>query len=54
MPIQFTNCIKQGGRVRTKRINKDEYMHICFLNGKSFPGEVKKYKKLNRSKSKIA
>ncbi len=52
MPQAFTNCIKQGGRVRTKRINKDEYIKICFLNNKSYPGEVHKYKKLSHIKNK--
>lgn len=50
MPAAFENCIKKGGRVRTKRINARQYMHICFLNGKSYAGEVKTYKKLLKKK----
>jgi len=46
MPQSFDNCVKKGGRVRTKRVNSDEYMHICFLDGKSYAGKVKKYKKV--------
>jgi len=47
MPADFTNCVKSGGRVRTKRVGKGEYMHICFDKaGKSHAGEVKKYKKV--------
>jgi len=48
MPQSFENCISKGGRVRTKRVNKDQYIKICFLNGKSYPGEVHNYKKLSR------
>ena len=41
MPIAFNKCVKQGGRVRTKSLSENRYMHICFLNGKSYAGEVK-------------
>ena len=45
MPADFDRCVKEGGRVRTKNIGKDKYMHICFdKNGKSHAGEVKKKK----------
>jgi len=46
MPKEFTACIKQGGRVRTKKLSGGKYMHICFKNGKSYSGEVKTYKKI--------
>jgi len=46
MPAGFENCVAKGGRVRTKRVDKTHYMHICFLGGKSFAGEVKAYKKV--------
>lgn len=46
MPAEFDSCRKRGGRIRTKRIDKDRYMHICFIDGKSYPGEVRMYKKL--------
>lgn len=41
MPKLFNECIKNGGKVRTKDIGNGKYMHICFLNGKSYAGEVK-------------
>lgn len=41
MPAAFERCVKAGGRVRTKTLPGGKYMHICFLNGKSYPGEVK-------------
>lgn len=41
MPQAFDSCVKQGGRVRTKTLSGGRYMHICFLKGKSYAGEVK-------------
>jgi len=41
MPADFLKCIKDGGRVRTKRLKDGRYMKICYLNGKSYDGEVK-------------
>ncbi len=51
MPQAFDNCVSGGGRVITKRVNAEEYMHLCYPRGggKSVAGEVKKYKKLSRS-----
>jgi hypothetical protein len=40
MPAKFNSCVKRGGRVRTKKLSDDKYMPICFINGKSYPGEV--------------
>jgi hypothetical protein len=56
MPQAFENCVSGGGKVITKRVNDTEYMHICFPKGggASVAGEVKKYKKLSRSKSNKA
>lgn len=52
MPKDFERCVKEGGRVRTVSgpnklfgLKKGEYRHICFLNGKSFLGEIKTKKK---------
>lgn len=47
MPKAFTDCVANGGRVRTLTGKKfglkdGEYRHVCFLKGKSFLGEVKK------------
>jgi len=52
MPAAFLRCVKNGGRVRTKKLSGNRYMHICFLNGKSYAGEVKK-KKSKLAKKKI-
>ncbi|KKN72796.1 hypothetical protein LCGC14_0406510 [marine sediment metagenome] len=44
MPRGFDNCVKKGGRVRTiKPKGKDSsvYMHVCYLNGKSYSGYIK-------------
>lgn len=43
MPAAFTNCVKNGGQVRTVTVNKKKgtYMRICRIGGKSYPGEVK-------------
>lgn len=48
MPKIFMDCIKNGGRVRTKRLNKEEYIKICYPKGggKSVAGEKHKYKKV--------
>jgi len=45
MPAAFNKCVKNGGRVRTKRLSGGRYMHICYLNGKSYPGEIHTKKK---------
>lgn len=44
MPIAFTGCVRRGGRVRTKVLSKGRYIHICFIGGKSYAGEVHKKK----------
>ncbi len=48
MPRGFNMCVKKGGKVRTKKMSGGRYMHICYLNGKSYAGEVKKVKKKGR------
>ena len=46
MPREFESCVKSGGRVRTLRVGKDKYKHICYRDdGKSFAGHTKKKKK---------
>lgn len=50
MPAGFENCVKNKGRVRTKTLGNGKYMHLCFLNGKSYSGEVKSYKKVLKRK----
>lgn len=46
MPAAFEKCQEHGGKIRTKKINKSEYIRICYKNGSSYPGEVKKKKKI--------
>jgi len=41
MPAGFEWCVAHQGRVRTKKLSKGRYMHICFLNNKSYAGEIK-------------
>ena len=42
MPEDFDKCVSDGGRVRTKKINAKQYIHICYdKEGKSHSGEVK-------------
>ena len=45
MPKLFDSCVKRGGRVRTKKLSKGRYMPVCFIDGKSYPGEVHTKKK---------
>ena len=44
MPADFDRCVREGGRVRTIKPNPSEFLRICFIDGKSFRGEVKKTK----------
>lgn len=50
MPKEFDDCIKKGGKVRTKNVGKGQYMHICFMGGKSYAGEVKTKKRIWKKK----
>jgi len=45
VPKDFMRCVRSGGRVRTKTLPGGKYMRICFKEGKSYVGEVKKKKK---------
>lgn len=40
MPAAFEHCASSGGRVRTKSLGGDRYMHVCYSGGKSYAGEV--------------
>lgn len=42
MPADFEKCIAQGGKVRTKKMKNGKFMHICFKDGKSYAGEIRK------------
>lgn len=50
MPAPFLACVSAGGRVRTKKLSKGRYIHICFKDGKSYAGEVKSSKGKGKSK----
>ena len=52
MPAEFDQCVANGGRVRTKKVDKTHYQHLCFINGKSVAGEIKPYKKLKLARGK--
>ena len=47
MPASFDKCVSDGGRVRTKSLKDGKYIRVCFLNGKSYPGEVKTKQELS-------
>ena len=42
-PKAFDDCIKNNGKVRTKKLKNGRYMKICYdKEGNSYPGEIKK------------
>lgn len=47
MPRNFDKCVYEGGRVRTKKLGKNKFIHICFPKGggSSVAGEVKTKKR---------
>jgi hypothetical protein len=45
VPKEFEECVRKGGRVRTVTLPDGRYMRVCYLNGKSYKGEVKRKKK---------
>lgn len=51
MPKEFDMCRQKGGKIITKKVNGKQYMHICYLNGKAYAGDVKEYKSLKGRKS---
>lgn len=53
MPAEFERCIRNGGRVRTVKLSRDRYMYVCYLDGKSYPGEVHHKKKRRKRKTGI-
>jgi hypothetical protein len=44
MPKAFDDAVKKGAKIRTKELPNGKYMHIAILNGKTYPGEIKKKK----------
>lgn len=49
MPKDFEKCVSDGGKVRAKRLSSKKYITICYINGKSYSGEVKDYKKEHKN-----
>jgi hypothetical protein len=47
MPAVFEKCVRDGGEVKTIVVNKKQgkYMHVCYKDGESYPGEVHTKKK---------
>lgn len=52
MPRGFSECVRRGGRVRTKKLSGGRYIHFCYKDGKSYAGEVHTKKKTWDSKIK--
>jgi hypothetical protein len=41
MPKAFEDCVKGGGKVRTKNLKGNKYIRICYdKNGNSHAGEI--------------
>ncbi len=47
MPKAFDQCVREGGKVRTKSLSNGKYAHICYPKdgGDSVSGYVKKKQK---------
>jgi len=49
MPKDFEECVKTGGKLRTKKLKNDKYIHICYdKRGKAYSGEVMTKKKVQK------
>jgi hypothetical protein len=54
MPKGFNDCVKAGGRVVTKKLKGNKYLHICYdKSGKAHSGEVRTKKKENKKAKAI-
>jgi len=60
-PADFERCVRQGGRVRTisgpnkeHGVGEGEYVKYCYLNGKSYRGEVKTKSKQSSELRKLS
>ncbi len=51
-PQDFNDCVASGGKVVTKNLKGNRYIRICYKNGTSYKGEVKKRKKTSSYKGK--
>jgi hypothetical protein len=47
MPEAFEQCRLNGGKIITKKLKGDKYIHLCKLNGKWTSGEVRTKKEVN-------
>lgn len=47
MPSGFDQCVRLGGKVRTKSSN-GTYRHYCIRNGKVYVGETKTKKEVKK------
>lgn len=45
MPKSFDKCVKDGGKIRTRKPSKNKFQRVCILGKKLFPGEIKTKKK---------
>jgi len=45
MPAAFLRAIANGAKVRTISLKGGKYIHVAYLNGTSYHGEVKTKKK---------
>jgi hypothetical protein len=53
MPKDFTNCVNAGGKVVTKNLKGNKYIHICYdKKGDAHSGEVKTRKKKKTKSAK--
>lgn len=57
MPESFNRCKRNGGRIRTVSgpskhwgLAEGEYLHVCYLNGEAYRGEVHKKKEQGNDK----
>ncbi|GAG93616.1 unnamed protein product [marine sediment metagenome] len=44
MPAKFDACVRNGGKITTKKLSGGRYQHICWIGGQSFKGHIKKKK----------
>lgn len=52
MPKDFLKCVREDGKVITKKLPGDKYIYICYdKDGKAYKGEVH-YKKSSKEKKK--
>lgn len=46
MPKEFDNCVKNGGKIRTKNLKDNKFIRVCYdKKGKAHVGEVMVRKK---------